>query len=138
MEMGNEGLGALAAYRTIASIDADPQEFMKMAIDAVRVFLLQAEAGIATGDRPAKAKALDAAAKVIEFMLGLSGSEPGPLSEPLAQIYRYVLAAILRGNSANDAEAVAAGRVVVEQFAEVWRRSFPDRDSAPAAAQARG
>ncbi len=138
MDMANEGLGALAAYRAIAGIDADPQEFMKMATDAVRVFLLQAEAGIATGDRPGKAKALDAAAKVIEFMLGLSGSEPGPLSESLAQVYRYILAAILRGNAADDAEAVAAGRVVVEQFAGVWRRAFPDRDSAQAAEQATG
>lgn len=138
MDMANEGLGALAAYRTIAGIDADPQEFMKMATDAVRVFLLQAEAGIATGDRPAKAKALDAASRLIEFMLGLSGSEPGPLSESLAQVYRYVLAAILRGNAADDAEAIAAGRVVVEQFAEVWRRAFPDRDIAQAAVQALG
>jgi flagellin-specific chaperone FliS len=138
MDMANEEFGALAAYPIIAGIDADPQEFMKMAIDAVRVFLLQTEAGIAAGNRPAKARALDAAAKVIEFMLGLSGSEPGPLSDSLAQVYRYVLAAILRGNAAGDAEAVAAGRVVVEQFAEVWRRAFPDTDILPAAAQARG
>ena len=138
MEMANEGFGALAAYRIIAGIDADPQEFMKMAIDAVRVFLLQAEAGIAAGDRPAKAKALDAAAKVIEFMLGLSGSEPGALSDSLAQVYRYVLEAILRGNAADDPEAVAAARIVVEQFAEVWRRAFPDRDNLRPTAQARG
>ncbi len=124
--MANEGLGALAAYRTIAGIDAAPEEFMKMAMDATRTFLLQAETGVAAGDRPAKARALNSAAKIVEFMLGLSGSEPGPLSECLAKVYQYVLAAILKGNAADDAEAVAAGRVAIEQFATVWRRAFPD------------
>jgi flagellin-specific chaperone FliS len=69
-------------------------------------------------------------------MLGLSGSDPGPLSERLAYIYRYVLAAILRGNLADDAEAVAAARVAIEQFAAVWRRAFPDIGHAQSALMA--
>jgi flagellin-specific chaperone FliS len=124
--MANEGFGALAAYRTVAGMDAAPEEFMKMATDAARAFLIQAEIGIAAGDRPAKARALSSAAKIVEFMLGLSGSEPGPLSQGLAQVYRCVLSAILRGNAADDAEAIAAGRVAIEQFAIVWRGAFPD------------
>ena len=126
MNMANERAGVLAAYRTVAGIDAAPEEFMKMAMDAVRTFLLQAEIGIAAGDRRAKAAALSAASKIVEFMLGLSGSDPGPLSERLAHIYRYVLAAILKANLADDAEAVSAARVAIEQFAAVWRRAFPD------------
>lgn len=126
MNMANDGLGALAAYRAVAGIDAAPEEFMKMAMDAARTFMLQAEAAISDRNRPAKAKALGSAAKIVEFMLGLSGSEPGPLSDCLSQVYRFVLAAILRGNATDNAEPIAAGRVVLEQFSAVWRKAFPD------------
>ena len=126
MDTANNGLGALAAYRAVAGIDAAPEEFMKMAIDAARTFMLHAEAAISDGNRPAKAKALGSAGKIVEFMLGLSGSEPGPLSDCLAQVYRFVLAAILHGNANDDAEPIAAGRVVLEQFSAVWRNAFPD------------
>jgi flagellin-specific chaperone FliS len=126
MDGTNYGLSGLAAYRAVAGIDAQPKEFMKMAMDAARTFLLQAETAIAAGDRPAKAKALSSAAKVIEFMLGLSGTERGPLSGRLAGVYQYVLAAILKGNAWDDREAVAAGRLAVEQLAAVWRKMFPD------------
>lgn len=126
MDAAHYGMSGLAAYRAVAGIDAEPKEFMKMAMDAARIFLLQAETAIAAGDRPAKAKALSAAAKVIEFMLGLSGAEQGPLSGRLAGVYQYVLAAILKGNARDDTEAVAAGRFAVEQLAAVWRKMFPD------------
>jgi len=95
-------------------------------MDAARVFLLQGEAAIIAGERPAKAKALSSAAKVVEFMLELSGAEPGVLSDRLAGVYQYVLAAILNGNARDDAEAVAAGRLAIEQLAAVWRTVFPD------------
>jgi flagellin-specific chaperone FliS len=126
MDIGNEGQGALAAYRTVAGIGAAPEEFMKMAMDAMQTFLRQAEFAIASGDRPQKAKALGSAGRLVEFMLGLSGSEPGQLSDCLAEVYRFVLAATLRGNAADDAEAVAAARLAIEQLAGVWRRAFPD------------
>lgn len=99
---------------------------MKMAMDAARVLLMQAEAAMAAGDRPAKAKALSSAARVIEFMLGLSGAERGALSDRLAGVYQYTLAAILKANAFDDKEAVAAGRLTVEQLAAIWRRIFPD------------
>src|SRR5579864_2102066 len=98
-------LSGLAAYRTVAGTGAEPQEFMKMALDAARTFLVQAEAAIGAGDRPKKARALGAAGQIIEFMLGLSGFEPGELSDCLAAVYRYVLAAILKGNAEDDREA---------------------------------
>jgi flagellin-specific chaperone FliS len=126
MDAANYGLSGPAAYRAVAGIDAEPKEFMKMAMDAARIFLLQAEAAIAAGDRPAKAKALSSAAKIIEFMLGLSGTERGPLSDRLTQVYQYVLAAILKGNAWDDREAVAAGRLTVEQLVVLWRKMFPD------------
>ena len=119
-------LNGPAAYRAVEGIGAEPEEFMKMAMDAVRVFLLQAENSVLADDRTAKARALNSAAKVVEFMLGISGVEHGRLSGCLAQVYQYILEAILKGNAANDAEAVAAGRVVVEQLAAVWRKVFPD------------
>jgi flagellin-specific chaperone FliS len=120
------GFRDVAAYRTVAGIGAEPAEFMKMALDAARTFLLQAEAAIAEQDRPKKAKALDSAARLVEFMLGLSGIEPGPLSECLASVYNYALAAILKGNAGDDREAVAAGRIALEELTAVWRKVFPD------------
>lgn len=119
-------LSGLAAYRAVEGIGAEPEALMKMAMDATRTFLLQAEAAMVAGDRPAKTKALNSAAKVIEFMLGLSGAERGALSDRLAAVYQFILAAILKANAWDDAEAVAAGRLVVEQLAAVWRRVFPD------------
>ena len=116
----------LAAYRAVEGIGAEPEAFIKMAMDAARALLLQAEAAMAAGDRPAKAKALSSAARVIEFMLGLSGAQSGTLSDRLAGVYQYTLAAILKANAFDDKEAVAAGRLTVEQLAAIWRKIFPD------------
>jgi flagellar protein FliS len=121
-----EQMSGLAAYRTVAGADAEPEEFMKMALDAARTFLVQADAALVAGDRPKKAKALSSAAKVVEFMLGLSGVDSGPLSDCLASVYQYVLAAILRANAWDDRDAIAAGRVALDDLAAVWRRVFPD------------
>jgi flagellar protein FliS len=121
-----EGLGGIGAYRAVAGTDAEPEEFMKMALDAARAFMLQAETAIGEGDQPAKARALASAGKIIEFLLGLSGVEAGPLSECLASVYQYVLAAILKGNAWDDAEAVAAGRAALDELTTVWRKVFPD------------
>jgi len=119
-------MNGLAAYRAVAGTGAAPEEFMKMALDAVRTFLVLAETAIAAGDRPKKASALASAAKIIEFLLGLSGLERGPLSGCLASVYQYVLAAILKGNAWDDAEALAAGRVALDELASLWRKVFPD------------
>ena len=126
MEPSTQYFTSLAAYRVVEGIGAEPEQFMKMAMDATRVFLLQAEIRIAAGDRIGKARALSSAGRIIEFMLGLSGSEHGVLSDRLAQVYQYILHAILRGNVANDVEALAAGRLAAEELSALWRRRFPD------------
>jgi flagellar secretion chaperone FliS len=117
---------AANAYRAIEGAGAKPQDFMKMGLDATRNLLLRAEVAIAAGDRAAKAQALSSAGSVVEFMLGLSGSAPGSLSECLASVYQYVLAAILKGNAGDDTEAVGAARVALEELAATWRSIFPD------------
>jgi flagellin-specific chaperone FliS len=126
MDGAGEALSGVAAYRAVAGIDAEPEEFMKMALDAARTFLLQAEAAMREEDRPKKARALSSAAKVVEFMLGLCGIERGVLSDCLATVYHYVLVAILKGNAWDDREAVTAGRIALEELAAVWRKVFPD------------
>lgn len=118
--------GAASAYRAIEGIGAKPEDFMKMGLDATRNLLLRAEAAIAAGDTVAKAQALASAGSVVEFMLGLSGTAPGPLSECMASVYQYVLAAILKGNAGDDTEAVGAARVALEELAATWRTIFPD------------
>jgi flagellar biosynthetic protein FliS len=126
MQGARQSLTGPAAYRAVEGIGAKPEELMKMAMDALQMFFAQAEAAIAVGNRTAKGKALNSAAQLIEFVLGLTGSEPGPLSSGLAEVYRYVLGAIVRANAWDDAEAIVAGRVVIEQLAAIWRRAFPD------------
>ncbi len=121
-----KGLTGSAAYRATEGVGAMPEDYMKMALDATRILLMRAEAAIAAGDRAEKAKALGSAGNVVEFMLGLSGVTPGALSDCLASVYQYVLAAILKGNAGDDGEAVAAGRVALEELAATWRKIFPD------------
>lgn len=116
----------LSAYRAVAGTGAAPEEFMKMALDAVRTFLLIAETAIAAGDRTKKAEALSSAGKIVEFLLGLSGVEHGPLSGCLASVYQYVLAAILKGNAWDDADAIESGRIALDDLAAIWRKVFPD------------
>lgn len=119
--------GAAGAYRAIEGIGAAPEDFMKMALDATRTLLLRAETAIAASERVEKAQALASAARVVEFMLGLSGAAPGALSECLASVYQYVLAAILKGNAGDDSEAVKAARVALDELAATWRTIFPDK-----------
>jgi flagellar secretion chaperone FliS len=127
--------GAASAYRAIEGIGAAPEDFMKLALDATRNLLLRAEMAIAAKDQVEKARALSSAGSVVEFMLGLSGAAPGTLSQCLASVYQYVLAAILKGNAGDDSEAVGAARVALDELAATWRTIFPDtiswEDSGP-------
>jgi flagellin-specific chaperone FliS len=117
---------AAGAYRAVEGIGAEPEDFMKMALDAARLQLLRAEAAIDANQRAEKAQALSSAANIVEFMLGLSGTAPGALSECLVSVYQYVLAAILKGNAGDDREAVGAARVALDELAVTWRKIFPD------------
>jgi flagellar biosynthetic protein FliS len=135
MSGARDGYGALAAYRTVAGIDASPEELMRMALEAAMRLLTQAATAIADGDRPQKALALSAVAKIVEFLLGLSGSTPGPLSGRLADLYRFALAAILSANAKDDGEAVAAARFALQEIAGLWHRRFSDTAMLSAAAE---
>lgn len=121
-----ESLIGPAAYRVMEGVGASPEDFLKMGLDATRMLLMRAELAIRAGDKIEKAKALGSAGNVVEFMLGLSGTAPGPLGDCLASVYQYVLAAILKGNIGDDIEAIAAGRAAVEELANTWRNIFPD------------
>jgi flagellin-specific chaperone FliS len=116
----------LGAYRAVEGIGAEPEDFMKMALDAARLQLLRAEAAIEANQRVEKAQALSSAGSIVEFMLGLSGSAPGTLSECLVSVYQYVLAAILKGNAGDDREAIGAARVALDELVATWRKIFPD------------
>jgi flagellar biosynthetic protein FliS len=126
MSAVRDTFGALAAYQSVAAIGAPPETLMMTGLQAALRFLTEAETAIAATDRPRKARALNSANRIIEFMLGLTGVEPGPFGERLARLYRFALSAILRGNANDDAEAVAAARAVIAEIAAQWRRLFPD------------
>lgn len=129
MNGSRQGRDVASAYRAIEGIGAEPEDFMKMALDAARLQLLRAEAAIDANQRAEKAQALSSAGSIVEFMLGLSGSAPGSLSECLVSVYQYVLAAILKGNAGDDKEAVGAARVALDELAATWRKIFPDGSS---------
>lgn len=118
--------GAANAYRAVDGIGAASQDYIKLGLDATRNLLLRAETAIDAGERVEKAKALASAAKIVEFMLGLTGTSPGALSDCLASVYQYVLAAILKGNAGDDKEAIGAARVALGELAATWRTIFPD------------
>jgi flagellar secretion chaperone FliS len=120
-----------AAYHAAAGLDADPEEFMMMALDSLRALLARAEFAIGADDTQEKARALNAAGKLVEFLLGLSGIEQGELSDRLAAIYQFVMTSILRGNALDDAEAVAAARQAVEHVTSVWRGIFAVQFTSP-------
>ena len=126
------GGSELDAYRSVESAGARPEDFMKMGLDAARIALLRAEAAMRAGERPEKARALASAGNVVEFLLGIAGIEPGDLSDRLCAVYRFALAAILKGNAVDDSEAVAAARVALEELAAVWRNLYPDAGAAEA------
>ena len=125
---GSIEAGAADAYRGDRRYRArHPQTSWKMALDATRTLLLRAEAAIAANERVEKAQALNSAGNVVEFMLGALGpGEPGTLSQCLTSVYQYVLAAILKGNSGDDNEAVRAARIALDELAATWRAIFPD------------
>lgn len=113
-----------SAYRAVAGLDASPEEFMMMGLDSLRTWLMRAEAAINADERVEKAKALNAAGKLVEFLLGLSGIEHGELSDRLASIYQFVMTALLRANAMDDLEALAGARQAVEHVSGVWRGVF--------------
>ena len=115
-----------AAYSVIGGMGASPQELMKMGLHRACALLREAEDAIARDDRVTKAHTLAAAHQIVEFLLGLSGAEPGSLSECLGKVYRFALVAILKANAADDAISVEAGRTALEELAAVWRKIFPD------------
>jgi flagellar biosynthetic protein FliS len=115
-----------AAYNMVGGMGAAPQDLMKMGLDRACALLRESEAAIARGDRLAKARSLMGAHEIVEFLLGISGAEPGSLSECLGKVYRYALVAMLKGNATDDPVAIEAGRTALEELAAAWRRIFPD------------
>jgi flagellar biosynthetic protein FliS len=119
-------LNSSTGYLAAAVGGAEPQELMKLGLDRACNLLLQAEEAVAAGDRTVKIEALNSAFAIVEFLLGLSGSERGPLSGRLAQVYQYAMVAVLRGNADDDAASIAAARIALEDLSALWRQMFPD------------
>ena len=74
MDIRRQGLTGAAAYRSIEAVGADPEQFMKMATDAARTFLLQAETAISDGNQATKVKALTSATKIVTSAASLKRS----------------------------------------------------------------
>ncbi|HYL31688.1 MAG TPA: flagellar protein FliS [Stellaceae bacterium] len=118
----------LSAYRSVDCAGVSSERLMMVALDAVQFFLLRAETAIDDENRAEKARVLARAGRVMEFMLGLTGVEPGELSARLAKLYRFVIDGIVKGNANDDKEAITSARYVIEDIGKFWRLRFPHAD----------
>ncbi|SRR5579875_830860 len=118
----------LHAYRSVDCTGVSAERLMMVALDAVQFFLTRAETAIEDGNGSEKARVLARAGRVTEFMLGLTGVQPGELSGRLGKLYRFVLEGIMKGNANDDKEAIASARYVIEDIGRFWRMRFPHAD----------
>jgi flagellar biosynthetic protein FliS len=118
----------LSAYRSVDCAGVSSERLMMVALDAVQFFLMRAETALDEDNRTEKARVLARAGRVMDFMLGLTGVQPGELGNRLAKLYRFVIDGIVRGNANDDREAIAAARTVIEDVGRFWRLRFPHAD----------
>lgn len=118
----------LTAYRSVDCAGISSERLMIVALDAVQFFLMRAETAIDDDNRAEKARVLARASRVVEFMLGLTGVQPGELSVRLAKLYRFVMEGIVKGNANDDKEAIVSARAVIEDVGKFWRLRFPHAD----------
>lgn len=122
------GQNPLAAYRSVDCAGISSERLMIVALDAVQFFLMRAESAIDDDNRVEKARVLARAGRVMEFMLGLTGVQPGELSVRLAKLYRFVIDGIVKGNANDDKDAIVSARAVIEDVGKFWRLRFPHAD----------
>ena len=122
------GPNPLAAYRSVDCAGISSERLMIVALDAVQFFLTRAETAIDDENRAEKARVLARAGRVMEFMLGLTGVQPGELSVRLAKLYRFVIDGIVKGNANDDKDAIVSARAVIEDVGKFWRLRFPHAD----------
>ena len=118
----------LTAYRSVDCAGVSSERLMIVALDAVQFFLARAETAIDDENGVERARVLARAGRVMEFMLGLTGVQPGELSPRLAKLYRFVMDGIVKGNANNDKEAIVSARAVIEDVGKFWRLRFPHAD----------
>lgn len=118
----------LSAYRNVDCAGVSSERLMMVALDAVQFFLMRAETAIDDDNRQEKARVLARAGRVMEFMLGLTGVQPGEMSVRLAKLYRFVIEGIVKGNANDDKEAITSARYVIEDIGKFWRVRFPHAD----------
>lgn len=118
----------LTAYRSVDCAGVSSERLMIVALDAVQFFLARAETAIDDENGVERARVLARAGRVMEFMLGLTGVQPGELSTRLAKLYRFVMDGIVKGNANNDKEAIVSARAVIEDVGKFWRLRFPYAD----------
>ncbi|HVA34763.1 MAG TPA: flagellar protein FliS [Stellaceae bacterium] len=121
-------MNQLSAYRSVDCAGVSSERLMMVALDAVQFFLTRAEAAIDDENRNEKARVLARAGRVMEFMLGLTGVQPGDLSIRLGKLYRFVIEGIVKGNANDDKEAIVSARTVIEDIGKYWRLRFPHAD----------
>lgn len=118
----------LVAYRSVDCAGVSSERLMMVALDAVHFFLTRAETAMDDDNRQEKARVLARAGRVMEFMLGLTGVQPGELSVRLAKLYRFVIDGIVKGNANDDKDAIVSARAVIEDVGKFWRMRFPHAD----------
>jgi flagellar protein FliS len=115
-----------AAYRNTAVEtrvhEADPQLMLEGAIQRLRT----AEACIASGDLPRKARAASEAGAIVDSLSGcLDFEQGGEIAARLEALYDYASRRIVAANAGNDAQAFGEVAGLLDEVFMAWKQIKP-------------
>jgi flagellar protein FliS len=126
-----------AAYRQVGVSTgvaaATPHQLVLMLLDGFDDALVQAAGAMQAGAVPAKCRAIDRAARIVDEGLkaSLNLAEGGELAAGLNDLYGYVSLRLLHANLHNDSAALDECRRLIRPLRDAWSAIAPHVHSAP-------
>jgi flagellar protein FliS len=119
-----------AAYRQTAVEtrvhEADPHKLIELMLEGAIQRLRTAEACVASGDVPRKAKAASEAGAIVDSLSGcLDLAQGGEIAERLEALYDYASRRIVAANAANDAQAFGEVATLLGDVFDAWKQIRP-------------
>ena len=130
-----------AAYRqvgvTTGVAAASAHQLVLMLLDGFDDALVQAAGALQLGDVPAKCRAIDRAARIVDEGLkaNLNRTEGGDLAARLGDLYGYVSLRLLHANLHNDGAALDECRRLIRPLRDAWSAIGPQVHPAPRGAR---
>jgi flagellar protein FliS len=119
-----------AAYRNTAVEtrvhEADPHRLIELMLEGAIQRLRTAEACIASGDLPRKAKAASEAGAIVDSLSGcLDLEQGGDIAARLEALYDYASRRIVAANAANDASGFGEVAGLLDDVFVAWKQIRP-------------